>query len=225
MARTAPGSARRRAAGAPVAHVLVVVQAARAASSGSTSRASASHCSACAMRGPGRDCGAAGQAQRLERLGLPRSARRAGRSPRRPQPPAGGVAPAGPRCRRHGAHPGSPITPARRRGLLGEHADAPRRAIWPSRGSACPPGPGRTDGCSASSTRSAVPGEGRDRVQLPAHPGQVGQTQVPHRVRGEPWHLRRPPRSGGPPSTRSTRSAARRGCAATPTGTTALAPG
>ena len=35
----------------------------------------------------------------------------------------------------------------------------------------------------------AVPGEGRDRVQLPAHPGQVGQAQVPGGVRGEPRHL------------------------------------
>ena len=35
----------------------------------------------------------------------------------------------------------------------------------------------------------AVPGERRDRVQLPAHPGQVRQAQMPRGVGGEPRHL------------------------------------
>jgi len=33
-------------------------------------------------------------------------------------------------------------------------------------------------------------GEGRDDVQFPAHPGQIGQTQMPGGMSGEPRHVR-----------------------------------
>ena len=70
-----------------------------------------------------------------------------------------------------------------------------------------------------------VPGERRDGVQFPAHPGQVGQAQVPGGMRGEPLHPGINARSAARPSTRSTTSPAARSCGATPTGTAARAPG
>lgn len=37
--------------------------------------------------------------------------------------------------------------------------------------------------------RMAMPGECRDRMQLPTHPGQIRQTQVPSCVRGKPRNI------------------------------------
>ena len=97
--------------------------------------------------------------------------------------------------------------------------------IWFIGRLAWPPDPVRTGGCSAASTRwTGVRRRSRSRaVPSPSGPDRsnTGAGWCGWRTAARP----RPARPGGPPSTRSTRSAARRGCAAIPTGTTGPGPG
>ena len=96
-------------------------------------------------------------------------------------------------CRQRGHASASPICAIRSRmDLRHPAAQAARR------------GHGRTGGCSAGSCPSAMPGERRDLMELPARPREIGQTQMSERVRAErrdtrahrdrPDHLRPRPR-------------------------------
>ena len=105
------------------------------------------------------------------------------------------------RCTRNGAdaHRGPSV-----RARLGEHADRARRGSGPCPCSAWPPGPVRTGGCSAASTRCCG---ARRRWRSRAAPSPSGPGRSGTDAASCGWRTaarRRPARSAGPPSTRST---------------------
>ena len=105
---------------------------------------------------PGRGCGAAAldSAPAAPRPRSPRSAACRSRSPAvERRAPAAGVTPPGRRRPRHGATRSAGGVTLSAPRALGEHADAPRVDLRSSSGSAWPPDPVRTGGCSAASTR------------------------------------------------------------------------
>ena len=119
---------------------------------------------------------------------------------------------------------GHRCSPARR-WRSGEHADPPRmdlhhRGVQLRR--QVPPG--QVDVLQRG-VGAAMPGERGDRVQLPAHPGQIRQAQMPRGMGGEPGKVGRQRDSPHHLRPRPQRERVRRGCGATPTGTNRPGPG